>query len=113
MNTIFEGTNYHIKAYEDARGTNLHDDNVDVEIVFEDGTRYFAAFFTLANIHTLFDKNKKTGECKSGLYLWSSDMLLVETLTHDVIIQTVQDLIEKKELGQAFSSVPRGYDPAG
>ncbi len=86
---------------------DIYDDNVDVEISL-DGDVYYATFFTLTNIKSLFKKNRNTGECRSGLYLWASDMILVETLSKDVIQHTVEDLITSGELYIACSKQEKG-----
>ena len=77
-------------------------DNIDVEVVMADGRRYGATFFTLRNIERLFDKNRETGECQSGLYLWAANMILVRELSFDVIHRTVDDLIASGEFEQSF-----------
>ena len=39
-----------------------------------------------------------TGEYDGRVYFWASDMIIVETLSKEVIQQTVQSLIEEDEL---------------
>ena len=78
-------------------------DNLDVEVTLTDGRRFGATFFTLQNVRRLFEKNRATGECHGGLYLWAANMILVETLTMDVIRKTIADLLENGELFSAFS----------
>jgi hypothetical protein len=78
------------------------DDNVDVEVRYKDGRLYTATFFTIQNIKALFDKNKITGECGSGLYFYSTDMILVELLSIDVIVNTIENLITENFLDSAF-----------
>lgn len=81
------------------------DDNVDVEIELENGDRYCATFFTLSNIKTLFLKNKESGECEKGLYLWASDMIIVDVLSKQVIHNTIEGLLESKEFHYACSKI--------
>ena len=78
-------------------------DNVDVEVTLADGGRFGATFFTLENLQRLFQKNRTTGECAGGLYLWATNMILVEKLTMDVIQKAVEDLLESGELSSAFT----------
>ena len=78
-------------------------DNVDVEVVMADGRRFGATFFTMQNIERLFEKNRATGECRAGLYLWAANMILVHQLSMEVIDETVQDLLENGELESAFA----------
>ena len=85
---------------------NSLNDNVDVEVKFSNGSRWTATFFTIENIRSIFEKNKETGECSSGLYLWASDMVIVENMTRGVIEETVQDLLREGEFKKAFSRLP-------
>jgi len=81
---------------------NSLDDNVDVEVRYSDGRLFTATFFTLQNVKTLFEKNKITGECGGGLYYFCIDMILVESLSVDVIVETVENLIKEGDLESAF-----------
>lgn len=85
---------------------NPVDDNVDVEVAFLDGSRYTATFFTIENIRSLFAKNKNTGECAGGTYLWATEMILVEKLDIETMRATVHGLIRDGELDVAFTRVP-------
>jgi hypothetical protein len=78
------------------------DDNLDVQVTFSDGSRHAATFFTIRNIQALFAKNRRTGECERGLYLWAVDMILVEELTMDVIGRTIASLLTEGEFTTAF-----------
>jgi hypothetical protein len=101
-----KGRRYSIKVFQGSEGMNPVDDNVDVEVEFDDGSRYAATFFTLENLRRLFEKNERTGECKSGLYLWASDMIIVRELSEAVISETVADLLAQEEFEGAFSKLP-------
>jgi hypothetical protein len=78
-------------------------DNLDVEVKLADGRRFGATYFTLQNIQRLFEKNRSTGECLNGLYLWASNMILVEHLTLDTIRSSVRDLLDSGEFFSAFA----------
>jgi hypothetical protein len=80
-------------------------DNLDVEVWFPDGRRFGATFFTLQNVQRLFEKNRATGECGAGLYLWASNMILVRELSMAAIESTVKDLMDKGEFEQAFAAL--------
>jgi hypothetical protein len=105
MSEVHQG--YEVRFIPD--GTHPHPtaDNVDVEVVFNSGEFYVATFFTLENIRELMEKNRRTGECLGGLYLWASDMIIVERLTLDAVSRTVADLLASGEFGAAFSG-PHG-----
>jgi len=78
------------------------DDNVDVQVYFDDGRTYTATIFTLKNIQSIFEKYEHTGECLSGLYFWTLDMLIVQKLTMEVIERMIADLIESGEYTTAL-----------
>jgi hypothetical protein len=98
------GSGYVIKVFA-GDGLDTSNDNVDVEVDFGDGRRFVATFFTIENIRRLIQKYEQTGECKSGLYFWASDMIIVRQLADTVIADTVADMITEQELERAFSQV--------
>ena len=57
-------------------------DNTDVIVTLEDKSRWIASFFSYSNIISLVNKNKLTGECLGGKYLWASDMILADEGEH-------------------------------
>ncbi|MFH0900425.1 MAG: hypothetical protein V2A73_07330 [Pseudomonadota bacterium] len=96
----------HERVHVQVVGSQVWDpvvDNVDVEAVLPDGRRYGATFFTLRNIQRLFEKNRATGECLGGVYLWAANMILGEELTMEVIRRTVEDLLDTEEFFSVFS----------
>ena len=97
-----KGKTYSIHVHHGLGDVDPADGNVDLEVTFEDGSRYAATFFTLNNLRSHFAKNERTGECKGGLYLWASDMVIVRELTNECISETVADLIAQDEFEGAF-----------
>lgn len=81
------------------------DDNLDLEVMFEDGRKFTATVFTLNNIKSLFEKNKHSGECGNGLYFWATEMILVEELTTEIFNNLVHNLIDDGEFESAFNQV--------
>ena len=77
--------------------------NVDVHVTFPNGESFSAVFFTLQNIETLMKDYKETGECANGLYLWTSDMLVVQKLTEQTICEIVENLLAEGEFASVFS----------
>lgn len=86
---------FKIHIYANEPAVIAADGNVDVEVLFADGTRYAATFFALANIRYLMTRYKETGECGHGLYFFASNMIIVDVLSKDVIEKTITDLIEE------------------
>jgi hypothetical protein len=53
-------------------------ENVDVEVVLDDGSRWSATFLTLAEIARLMARWKVTGECLGGAFFQCADLVIVE-----------------------------------
>jgi hypothetical protein len=100
-----KGKPYSIHVHHGLKHVDPADGNADLEVRFEDGSRYAATFFTLNNLRLLFEKNEQIGDCKDGLYLWASDMVIVKELTEMSISETVADLIAHGEFEGAFSEL--------
>jgi hypothetical protein len=82
-------------------------DNVEVEVTLPSGVRYWATFFTMENIRSLFEKNARTGENASGTYFrWASNMIIVKTLTREVIERTIMDLVASERFETTFLALP-------
>ena len=78
------------------------DCNSDVIVSFEHGAEWVATFFTYANISTLAEKNRVSGECLGGKYFWASDMILVDEISRERIEEVVKHLIEAEEFESVF-----------
>ncbi len=94
-----------ITIMEGEKELSPFDDNVDVEIKLDNGKLYSATFFTIENIKSLLYRYQKTGECSNGLYLWASDMIIVNELTEVIIRSTVADLIENGEISSSCTEI--------
>ena len=84
---------------------DVHDGNTDVFVTFEDGRRWVATFLTYANIASLTEKNKRTGECLSGQWFWAVDMCLVDEVSRERIREVIDDLIEEECFEQIFKQI--------
>lgn len=85
------------------------DDNTDVIVTFDDASRWVATFFSYANIPTLTEKNRRSGECLAGAYFWANDMILIDEASRPRIEQVVHHLLEEGEFESVFTRLP----PAG
>ena len=92
-----------ITIFKGSEELNLINDNVDVEVLLDNGKRYAETFFNIENIISILDRYKKTKECCNGLYFWASDMIIVESLDENIINKTIQDLLKNEEFYTAFS----------
>ena len=81
---------------------NSLDCNSDAIVSFEKGGEWAATFFTYTNIYSLVEKNKKSGECLQGKYLWADSMILVDKISRDRIEEIVRHLIESNEFEKIF-----------
>lgn len=79
------------------RGTNIINDNIDVNIVLESGEVFFGVLGTIENIISFF----KRGD----LYYWSIDLLIVNDLNKDTIRAAIQATIDDENLTHIFSSI--------
>jgi len=82
------------------------DDNTDVIVTWVDGSRWIASFFSYKNIQTLTQKNKRTGECLSGAYFWSSDMLLIDEVSRQRIEEVIAQLFKENDFEAIFTPLP-------
>ena len=98
-----KGQHYKITVFADSQGLDPLDDNVDVEVAFDDGSRYMATFFTMQSVQRIMHSYEQTGECMGGFFFWSSDMILIRMLSRENIAKVVAELISKGEFEKAFS----------
>jgi len=94
--------NYRVWMPRDIRTANPIDNNDDVHVYLPDGRHYTATFYTIENLRSLFRKNRSTGECASGTYLWGSGMIVVERFTEEVLLATIDDMLAEGEFDLAF-----------
>ncbi|MET3179078.1 UNVERIFIED_ORG: hypothetical protein ABIC43_002234 [Variovorax guangxiensis] len=74
------------------------DDNVDVHIKLRDGRAFAVTFFTVSNLTTLMTRWGRTGECAHGLYVWATNMIVVQEISQAVIRRVAQDLVETGQI---------------
>ena len=86
-------------------GKEYTNDNSDVWVEFENGENYVASFFTYQNIEWLKEKNQNTGECLSGKYWWSSDMIIIERLDRNTIEEVIKELIRTNTFTSVFEKL--------
>jgi hypothetical protein len=100
---MLKGQHYKISVHASSQGLDALNDNVDVEVMFDDGSRYMATFFALQNIQKIMNSYEETGECMRGFYFWATNMVLVRRLSRENISKVVAELIGKGEFDKAFS----------
>lgn len=78
------------------------DSNVDVYVNFQNGKKFTATFFTVANITRIMESYNKSGECANGIYFWASDAIIIKNLNPLLIRKAIDDLIKNNEFESAF-----------
>jgi hypothetical protein len=107
MKKINQSYTIWIEAEEWAPGEwRPEDSNTDAIVTWEDGSRWVASFFSYKNIQTLTKKNKRTGECLSGAYFWSSDMILIDQVSRQRIEEVIDHLLNEGEFEVVFTRLP-------
>ncbi len=105
MVTISEDPKIIVFRTEDL--TDEHDD-MDADVEVEDGNgRWGASFITLERIESIMREHERIGYNRSGLYFWSSDLVIVRRLSYDVIRETVEDLQQTGHFTLAFTDLDR------
>jgi hypothetical protein len=100
-----EGPGYRIEVIEGVDDLDYEDNNVDVEVHFDDGRVYSATLFTLTNIQSLIKNSASTGDWGGGCYFWASHMVIVRSLTPDAIAEAIARLIADEQLESAFAFI--------
>jgi hypothetical protein len=84
---------------------DMYDANLDVVVTLPDRTRWWGTFFTYKNIESLRQKDKETGECLSGTYLWAVNMIICEDVSRETIEKVVDDLLDKGILDKFMARI--------
>jgi len=72
------------------------DDNTDVVVTLDDGTKWAATFFSYVNLVSMVEKNGGTGECLGGKYFWASDMVFADEVSRIRIVEITTHLLEQE-----------------
>lgn len=92
---------YKINFPSGYEGTNVDDDNIDINIILETGEVFFGALFTIKNIESLMKKEE------FNLYFWSTNMVILRDLELTTIHQTIDSIIAEKMLSTMFCKINR------
>ncbi|MGW7079885.1 hypothetical protein [Streptomyces sp. NPDC054866] len=79
--------------------------NVDVVVALEDGSRWTATVFTVAEVERLMKLWAGTDEAFGGRYFWVSDSLIVRDPGIDNMAEVIAGLIETGEFSEIFQRV--------
>ncbi|MFD0255063.1 hypothetical protein ACFVGX_29610 [Streptomyces sp. NPDC127113] len=79
--------------------------NVDVFVTLEDGSRWVATVFTVAEVERLMKLWAETDEALGGRYFWVSDGLIVRDPGIDSMTDVIAGLIKSSEFSEIFQLV--------
>ena len=79
------------------------DEASDVVVTMPGGDRWIASFVAYGHLPTLVARNRESGECLGGIYLWATDLILVEEISRPTIEAVVADLIRDGGFESAFT----------
>ena len=96
-----QGSDYRILVIEGVDDLYPINNNVDLEVHFDDGRRYGATFFTPTNLQSIIEQDAGI-EWDNGPYVWSPYMGVVRDLFPQTIAETVAGLIRSEKLDQVF-----------
>lgn len=84
---------------------NSVNETVEVRLTTRDGQEYSANFTAKDFISSMFEKNKRTGECAKGTYFCMPNMILVEEISERNVRATIDDLIDRLAIEMHFEKV--------
>jgi hypothetical protein len=73
-------------------------DNIDINVAFENGKVYHATLFTLKNIQSLMLKDQT-------VHFWAEDIIVVTDLSKETIYRTVKEVINEGYIERAFGEI--------
>ena len=84
-----------------------YDGITDVIVTLDDDSKWFASFFSYQEIASIVEKNKQTGECLSGKYLWATDLVMTDEVSRARIEEVVSHLLceDPLEFNTIFSRI--------
>jgi len=87
--------------YPSEEPLNKKNEAVDL-IVYKDNKEYTGSIMTLDYLNYIFDKNKKSGEFRKGIYFPLDRWIIIKDLNKKTIRKALDDLIERKEFNDFF-----------
>lgn len=79
----------------------IKSDTGNIDVIIHDLiglSKYQVTFFSLNNVRELMNGYKSSGECLSGSYFWSSNMVILSEMSLDKIIEVSGHLINSGEI---------------
>lgn len=77
----------------------MRDQNIDANVILEDGRQFGVTFFTPENIRYLLDRNQES-------YFWSVDMVIIPAWSLKSMFYAVDELLKSNTLEKFCQEVP-------
>nr|WP_288837200.1 hypothetical protein [uncultured Flavobacterium sp.] len=90
--------NFKIKFPGGYRIENISNDNIDVNVITENGFVFFATFFTISNIQDLLTRQEE-------VYFWATDMIIITDLEIKTIRKAIFEIVNNEHLSLSFSEI--------
>lgn len=100
----FSGYSFEIR-WPYARPLNPDCEAIEVVLTTRHGKKYISNFTTTQYIEAISKKNKETGECASGIYYAMPGMVVLEKLTPENIMKTIDCMIDGLEIDLYFEEL--------
>ena len=78
---------------------------VDVRLLTQDGLEYESNFVARKFLDTMFEKDKRTGECAQGTYFAMPNMIIVNRVDESTVRKTIDAMIENLEIDIYFTPI--------
>lgn len=78
--------------------SDVFDDNLDINIVFENGDVFFGTLFTLSNVEKIMSNENED-------HFWSTDMLIVRNLELSTIKKAINKIVYENYEEEIFSKI--------
>lgn len=85
--------------------------NLDCHLITQSGAVYGVTFFTVENVHDLMN-----GVHSQAKYVWSSDMVIVPSLSDSALLDSVKSMFENEVVehcGKYLGTVEEVYENRG
>ena len=81
---------------------DAENDWIDVEIALSNGEHYYPSFFTIKRIQEILEHDKIEGDNLNGLYFWATDQIIIESMSIENILKTIEHLYKDNKLQWMF-----------
>ncbi|OGS71818.1 MAG: hypothetical protein A3G95_02830 [Flavobacteria bacterium RIFCSPLOWO2_12_FULL_31_7] len=77
---------------------DTNNDNIDINVIFNNKQVFFATFFTVKNIITLMKKEKTD-------YFWADSMVIIESIEKKHLRNSIDSILEEGSFESIFSKI--------